>query len=93
VSFNRLAELELIAAARKLAEVANLGGAFLDEYEAWEAQIRQHPLSCPEIATGIRRGYLRRFKYHVTDTIRGQSIRILYIRYARQVPLTAFKRT
>jgi hypothetical protein len=57
VSFNRLAELELIAAARKLAEVANLGGAFLDEYEAWEAQIRQHPLSCPEIATGIRRGY------------------------------------
>jgi hypothetical protein len=93
VSFNRSAEQELIAAARKLAEVANLGGAFLDEYEAWEAQIKKHPLSCPEIASDIRRGYLPRFKYHVTYTIRGQSIRILYVRYARQAPLTSFRRT
>ena len=68
VSFNRLAEQELIAVARKLAESANLGGPFLDEYESWEAQVRQHPLSCPEIAPGIRRGYLSRFKYHVTYT-------------------------
>lgn len=44
-SFNRSAGQELIAAARKLAEVTNLGGAFLDEYEAWEAQIKRHPLS------------------------------------------------
>jgi len=93
VSFNRLAEQELISAAKRLSEAANLGGAFLDEYETWEAQVRQHPLSCPEIASGIRRGYLSRFKYHVTYTIRGQSIRILYVRYARQVPLTSFRRT
>jgi hypothetical protein len=93
VSFNRHAGQELIDAARKLAEVANLGGAFLDEYEAWEAQIKRHPLSCPEIAPGIRRGYLSRFKYHVTYTIRGQSIRILYVRSARQAPLAAFRRT
>lgn len=93
VSFNRSAEQELIAAARKLAEAANLGGAFLDEYEAWEAQIKKHPLSCPEIASDIRRGYLPRFKYHVTYTIRGQSIRILYVRYARQAPLTSHRRT
>jgi hypothetical protein len=33
VSFNRLAEQELIAAARELAAAANMGGAFLDEYE------------------------------------------------------------
>lgn len=92
VSFNRLAEQELIAAARRLADAAKLGGPFLDEYEAWETQIKQHPLSCPEIAPGIRRGYLSRFKYHVTYTIRGQSIRILYIRYARQAPLTAIER-
>ena len=93
VSFNRYANQELIEAARKLAEVANLGEAFLDEYEAWEAQIRRHPLSCPEIASGIRRGYLPRFKYHVTYTIRGQSIRILYVRYARQAPLVDIERT
>lgn len=93
VSFNRSAAQELIAAALKLAEVANFGGAFLDEYEAWETQIRKHPLSSPEIASGIRRGYLPRFKYHVTYTIRAQSIRILYVRYARQAPLTSFRRT
>jgi hypothetical protein len=93
VSFNRSAGQELISAARKLAEVANLGGAFLDEYETWEAQIKRHPLSCAEIASGIRRGYLPRFKYHVTYTIRGHSIRILYVRYARQTPLTSFRRT
>jgi hypothetical protein len=92
VSFNSLAEQELIAAARELADSASLGGAFLDEYEAWEAQVKEHPYSCPEIASGIRRGYLSRFKYHVTYTVRGQSIRILYIRYARQAPLTAIRR-
>ena len=92
VSFNRLAEQELIAAARYLAP-ANLGGAFLDEYEAWEARIMQHPLSCPEIAPNIRRGYLPRFKYHVTYTIRGKSIRILYVRYAKMAPLAAIRRT
>ena len=93
VSFNRLADQELVAAARKLADAANLGGAFLDEYEAWEAQVKEHPLSCPEIAPGIRRGYLSRFKYHVTYQVRGQTIRILYVRYARQAPLTAIERT
>jgi hypothetical protein len=93
VSFNRLADQELVAAARELADAANLGAAFLDEYEAWEAQIKAHPLSCPEIAPGIRRGYLSRFKYHVTYQVRGQTIRILYIRYARKAPLTAFRRT
>jgi hypothetical protein len=56
-----LAGQELIAAARTLADAANLGGAFLDEYEAWEAQVKEHPYSCPEIAPGIRRGYLSWF--------------------------------
>jgi hypothetical protein len=93
VSFNRLAAQELIGAARKLADAANLGAAFLDEYETWEAQVKEYPLSCPEIATGIRRGYLRRFKYHVTYQVRDQTIRILYIRDARQAPLTGFRRT
>jgi hypothetical protein len=93
VSFNRLAEQELVASARELADAANLGAALLDEYEAWEAQIKAHPLSCPEIAPGIRRGYLSRFKYHVTYQVRGQTIRILYIRYARKAPLTTFRRT
>jgi hypothetical protein len=93
VSFNRLAEQELIAAARNLADEANLGGAFLDEYQNWEAQIAKYPLSCPEIAVGIRRGYLLRFKYHITYAIRGNSIRILYIRYARQAPLTTIRRS
>jgi hypothetical protein len=37
--------------------------------------------------------YLPRFKYHVTYTIRGQSIRIFYVRYARKAPLTSFGRT
>ena len=92
VSFNRLAEQELIAAARELAAVANLGAAFLDEYEAWEAQVKEHPFSCPEIAPGIRRGYLSRFKYHVTYQVRAQRIRILYVRYARKAPLAAFRR-
>ena len=92
VSFNRLAEQELVAAARELTDAANLGAAFLDEYEAWETQVKQHPLSCPEIAPGIRRGFLSRFKYHVTYEVRGQSIRILYVRYARKAPLHDLRR-
>jgi hypothetical protein len=93
VSFNRLAEQELIAAARHLADVANLGDAFLDEYEAWEARIVRHPRSCPEIASRIRRGYLPRFKYHVTYSVRGKSLRILYLRSAKMAPLAAIRRT
>lgn len=93
VTFNRLAEQELIAAARHLADTSNLGDAFLDEYEAWEARIVRHPLSCPEIVPGIRRGYLRRFKYHVTYAVRGKFLRILYLRYARMAPLAEIRRT
>ena len=43
-----------------------LGGHFLDEYEGWEKRTRRFPESCPEIAPGIRGGFLARFKYHVT---------------------------
>ena len=58
-SFNRLA-------ARYLQAEAGLGRAFLDEYEVWEKRTRRFPESCPEIAPGIRCGFLARFKYHVT---------------------------
>lgn len=92
VAFNRLAEAELISAARYLEAERSLGGAFLDEYAAWEAQVRQFPESCPEIAPGIRCGYLTRFKYHVTYAIRGKTIRILYVRSARQAPLKSWPR-
>lgn len=68
------------------------GAAFLAEYEEWEQQIRQFPESCPEIAPAIRLGYLKRFKYHVTYTQREESIRILYVRHAKQVPLTRWPR-
>lgn len=86
-SFNRLAEEELIAAARYLQSEAGLGREFLNEYVAWEARTRRFPASCPEIAPGIRCGFLKRFKYHVTYTIRGETLRILYVRSARQEPL------
>lgn len=87
VSFNRFAEQELVAAARYLHAEAGLGEEFLNEYQEWEAQVRRFPKSCPEIAPGIRCGYLARFKYHVTYTIRGDRVRILYVRSARQEPL------
>lgn len=86
-SFNRLAEAELIAAARYLQGEAGLGREFLREYEAWEIRPRRFPLSCPEIAPGIRCGFLPRFKYHITYTIRSNVLRILYVRSARQAPL------
>ena len=86
-SFNRLAGQELIAAARYLQTEAGLGGAFLDEYETWEARALRFPESCPEIAPGIRCGFLKRFKYHITYTVRGDNLRILYVRHARQAPL------
>ena len=86
VSFNRLAETELIAAARYLDAERRLGGAFLDEYAEWKNQVKQLPSAFPEIAPGIRCGYLSRFKYHVTYTVRGDVIRILYVRSARQAP-------
>lgn len=92
-SFNRLAEQELIAAARYLQAEAGLGGAFLDEYAAWEGRTLQFPESCPEIAPGIRCGYLRRFKYHVTYTIRGDRLRILHVRHARRAPLRNWPRS
>ena len=92
VTFNRQAEAELISAARYLEEERRLGGAFLDEYVAWEKQVAKFPEAFPEIAAGIRCGYLSRFKYHVTYTVRGEGIRILYVRSARQVPLRAWPR-
>jgi hypothetical protein len=73
-SFNRLAEAELIAAARYLQTEAGLGREFLNEYQAWEGRTRRFPASCPEIA-------------HVTYAIRGDTLRILYVRSARQAPL------
>ena len=91
-AFHRLAEAELLAAARNLAAEAKLGHAFLEEYENWELQIRRFPLACPEIAPGIRCGYLKRFKYHVTYRVLSDSIRILYVRHARQAPLSHFGR-
>jgi hypothetical protein len=93
VSFNRLAEQELIAAARYLQAEADLGRAFLDEYAAWETRTRRFPLSCPEIAPGIRCGFLKRFKFHVTYTVRGDSLRILYLRSARRAPLKDWSRS
>lgn len=92
VSFNGFAEQELLAAAKHFEAEARLGVAFLEEYEAWERQIVEFPNSCPEIAPTIRCGYLSRFKYHVTYQVRGEVIRILYIRHARQAPLVTFKR-
>lgn len=86
-SFNHLAEAELIAAARYLQTEAGLGREFLNEYQAWEKRTCRFPASCPEIVPGIRCGYLKRFKYHVTYTIRGDTLRILYVRSARQEPL------
>lgn len=86
VSFNRWAETELISAARYLDAERRLGGAFLDEYATWEKHVKQFPSSFPEIAPGIRCGYLSRFKYHVTYTVRDDVIRILYVRSARQAP-------
>ena len=92
VTFQRLAEAELIAAARDLNAKAKLGNAFLGEYENWEIQIRRFPLACPEIAPGIHCGYLKRFKYHVTYRVLPDAIRILYVRSARQAPLKHFGR-
>jgi plasmid stabilization system protein ParE len=93
VLFNRLAAQELIAAARYLEAEVGLGGAFLHEYEAWEAKVKRFPASCPEIAPNIRCGFLKRFKYHVTYLVCGDTIRILYVRHARQVPLGHWPRT
>ncbi len=93
VSFNRLAEAELIAAARYFEAERGLGAAFLDEYVAWEKRVRAFPESCPEIAPGIRCGYLSRFKYHVTYTARGKTLRILYVRSASREPLERWPRS
>ena len=92
VTFNQLAAQELVDAARYLHAEANLGGAFLDEYESWEARVIRFPKSCPEIASGIRSGFLKRFKDHVTYTIRGDTLRILYVRHACQEPLKTWTR-
>lgn len=92
VSFNRLAEKELIAAARYLHAEVNLGREFLKEYEAWEARVTRFPGSCPEIVPGIRCGFLKRFKYHITYVVRGEVLRVLYVRSARQEPLREWPR-
>ena len=91
-TFNRLAAQELVAAAQYLQAEAHLGGAVLDEYEAWETRVLRFPGSSPEIAPGIRCGFLKRFKDHVTYTLRGDTLRILYVRHARQEPLTSWSR-
>jgi hypothetical protein len=92
VSFNRLAEAELIAAARYLKAERHLGAAFLGEYAAWEKRIRDFPESCPEIAPGIRCGYLPRFKFHITYSVRERTLRILYVRSARRQPHSRWPR-
>jgi hypothetical protein len=92
VVFNRWAEAELVSAARFLEKENRLGEAFLAEYESWEKHVKKFPESCPEIAPGIRCGYLKRFKYHVTYLIHGETLRILYVRSARQAPLRTWPR-
>jgi hypothetical protein len=88
VRFHPLAEHELTAAALFLEKEAELGGAFLDAYEAWEAQIREHPESCPEIGMGVRKGILKRFRYLIGYKIKGTGrakyIRVLYVRHYAQ---------
>ena len=59
---------------RRSTPAGSLGAAFLDEYEAWEKQVRAFPRSCPEIAPGIRSGFLPRFKFHITYQLRGDTI-------------------
>lgn len=92
VTFNRLAAEELIAAARHINAEANLGHAFLEEYETWEKQVKQFPQSSPEIAPGIRCGYLKRFKYHVTYRVEADAIRVLYLRHEKQSRLKNWNR-
>ena len=92
VTFHRLAAQELVAAAQYFDTQAGLGRRFLEEYVAWEKKVSRFPEFCPEIAPDIRCGFLKRFKYHVTYTVRTDNIRILYVRHARQAPLKNWKR-
>ena len=49
-------------------------------------KIRRFPLNAPLIGRNVRKGVLARFHYAITDEVNADSIRMLYVRHARQSP-------
>lgn len=84
ISLHRLAREELIAAAQYLEREARLGAEFLDSFEEWARNIERFPESAPLLDRNIRKGVLRRFNYIITYEVDFETIRVLYIRHARQ---------
>jgi plasmid stabilization system protein ParE len=84
VVLHRRAREELIAAAPYLEEAAGLGAALLDEFDAWQRQVRKFPQSGPLIGPQIRKGILLRFNYVIAYEVRPDEIRVLYLRHAKQ---------
>jgi plasmid stabilization system protein ParE len=57
--------------------------AFADSIEQAATQLRDHPYSAQETEMpGIRREYVRRFRYSIFYSVEGDEIVILHIRHA-----------
>ena len=87
VSFNRLAERELIEAAQYYGlESSRLSAAFLAEVEICCAAVTEHPEVGSCVLGNIRRRLVRRFPYAVIYTIRPGLIRVLAVMNLKRRP-------
>jgi plasmid stabilization system protein ParE len=79
-SYHRLAEQELIEAARWYErESPRLAAAFALEIERCVAAILYQPMAGRSIDTEVRRRLVRRFPYAILYRITGEGIRILAV--------------
>lgn len=88
VSFHRLAEQELLDAARYCdVESPGLGSAFLDAAERCVEAIVSHPLAGSPVRGVVRRRLLPQFPYALLYRAHGDGIRILAVMNLKRRPL------
>jgi len=82
--YTETALLEVEAAVSHLLERnPSSAAAFADLIDAAVARLLDHPLSAEETEiAGVRRVYIRRFRYSMFYTVAGEEIVILHIRHA-----------
>ena len=94
VSFHKLAEVELNAAAAYYYTVRQtLGEAFLAEIGRCIQSIADHPEAGLVLVGSIRRRLARRFPYAVVYSLRSENIRVLAVMHLRRRPGYWFGRT
>ena len=69
------------------AQVAGLGGKFIEELWVATRRIMIFPESCEEVAPGVRKCLMRRFPYMLIYTVEQSDILVLAVAHQHRKPL------